>query len=183
MSELGEIEAAIWRELVAAVDDRDHEWHTPVLASAAIGGEGEVSPDARTVVLRAADPQAQQLIVYTDSRSPKVSQLQATPVATLVFWSRRLSWQLRCQLHCDVAEEGLAVSSHWARIKLTRAAQDYLSPLPPGAPIGSAPPAAQNREHFALLNGQVLAIDWLELAGDGHRRARFADGMADWLQP
>jgi hypothetical protein len=112
-----------------------------------------------------------------------VVQLKASPDATLVFWSRQLGWQLRCRLRVEVAEDGLAVSSHWARIKLTRAAQDYLSPLAPGMPIGPVPPALDRREHFALLSAQVLEIDWLELSADGHRRARFADRAADWLQP
>jgi pyridoxamine 5'-phosphate oxidase len=39
------------------------------------------------------------------------------------------------------------------------------------------------REYFAVINAQVLAIDWLELHLDGHRRAVFDEHGARWVQP
>ena len=90
---------------------------------------------------------------------------------------------------------GLRVSSRWARLKLTPAAQDYLSPLPPGTAVGSdvgsgkgkrvgeLTPERQSREHFAVLAAQVQSVDWLELHPDGHRRARFSAASAVWLTP
>jgi pyridoxine/pyridoxamine 5'-phosphate oxidase len=68
-----EIRTQIWKELGRASLDRHHEWRTPVLASADADG----LPEARTVVLRQVDAVAGQLTFYTDSRSPKVAQLQA----------------------------------------------------------------------------------------------------------
>jgi hypothetical protein len=44
--------------------------------------------------------------------------------------------------------------------------------------------ARGDRSHFALLEAQVLSIDWLELHVQGHRRARFGnDATSCWLQP
>ena len=40
-----------------------------------------------------------------------------------------------------------------------------------------------SREHFAVVTAKVLSLDWLELHADGHRRARFGPGSAQWLQP
>jgi hypothetical protein len=82
---------------------------------------------------------------------------------------------------------GLAASSRWARIKLSPAAQDYLSPLAPGTPLpahAQAPGhAAPEREYFSVICADVTSIDWLELHADGHRRARFDGDVGQWLQP
>ena len=182
-----EIRPQIWKELGRASLDRHHEWRTPVLAS--IDADG--LPDARTVVLRQVDAVAAQLTFYTDSRSPKVAQLQAQASAVLVFWSARLSWQLRVRVTCSVITSGPEVEALWQGVKQSAAAGDYLSPLPPGAvlPPGSgmadAPKAnAPAPTHsFALLRAQVLQMDWLELSRDGHRRAQLSANTWDWLTP
>jgi pyridoxamine 5'-phosphate oxidase len=173
------IEAQVWQELLRAVAQRDHGWRTLVLATAQ-GDEAQ----ARTVILREVDAAARELLFYTDARSAKVAQIGARPVGTLLGWSAALGWQLRLRVQMDVQTSGLKVSSRWAKLKLTPAAQDYLSPLPPGSPVaGPALPERSTRAHFAVVTARVLAIDWLELHAEGHRRAGFdADGAA-WLQP
>ena len=179
LSSLAGIETAIWQELTRATHDRHHEWRTPVLATTGTDG----LPDARTVVLREADADAKQLVVYTDSRADKVAQLRAQPAALLVLWSKRLGWQLRCRLRCEVNDDGLAVSSRWAQVKLSPAAQDYLSPLAPGSLLSAQTPAVAHRECFAVVTASVTAIDWLELHREGHRRALFDGVEGHWTQP
>jgi hypothetical protein len=146
-------------------------------------GEGA---DARTVVLREADQAARTLRVFSDSRSAKVAQLLAHPQGTLVMWSSRLSWQLRLRVVLQVETDGLALASRWARLKLSPGAQDYLSPLAPGSVLdgsSTAAPVVHDRGHFALISVEVQAIDWLELHGEGHRRACFDAAGARWLAP
>jgi pyridoxamine 5'-phosphate oxidase len=172
------LRTACWHELQRAATQREHGWRCMVLATT-----GDDGPDARTVVLRDMDPSAQKLAFYSDSRSAKVSQLRAQPRATLVAWSEALGWQLRLRVRVDVLDGGLDVSSRWARLKLSPAAQDYLSPLPPGTPIERYQPERGTREHFCVLWAQVLSMDWVELHADGHRRARFDDAGARWLVP
>ncbi len=198
--DLQEIEAAVWRELDRAVHGRDrhqpgahpppHAWRVGVLATR--DGEGV---DARSVVLRELDSSTRTLLMYTDARSPKARQLAQHPVGTLVLWSAALGWQLRLRVNLTLETSGLAVLSRWARLKLTPAAHDYLSPLPPGTPLGStldgpdaappatAHPARESREHFAVIAAEVQAIDWLELDARGHRRAVFDGGPARWVAP
>jgi pyridoxamine 5'-phosphate oxidase len=104
----------------------------------------------------------------------------------MVMWSPALGWQLRCKVRLAVEMSGLAASSRWARIRLSPAAQDYLSPLPPGAQLGPLPtpaPGAVKRDYFAVIDATVEAIDWLELHADGHRRAIFDGRGARWVQP
>ena len=178
LDSLAAIEAALWRELTAAPRDREHPWRTPVLATT----DGEVG-DARTVVVREVDPQARTLLVYTDARAPKAAQIARHPLGTLVAWSPRLSWQLRLRVRLALQADGLAASSHWARLKLAPGAQDYLSALPPGSVLDNAIGARGERAHFALIEATVDSIDWLELHAQGHRRAAFDAAGARWLQP
>ena len=175
------IEAALWRELGAATRERGHEWRVAVLATVEAG-----AAEARCVVLREVEAERRRVVFYSDARSPKVRQAENTPGATLVLWSRSLSWQLRLRVQLEVLTSGLTVSSRWARLKMTPGAQDYLSPLPPGHALGSeaAPlPERGTREHFAVVIAQIESIDWLELHAEGHRRAAFDATGARWLVP
>lgn len=183
LTDLGQIETAVWREMSSAASERGHEWRTPVLATVAIDQQGSTVADARTVVLRDVDVENRRLLIYTDSRAQKVEQLANQPQAMLVMWSQRLGWQLRCRIVCEVSEDGLAVSSHWTQIKLSGSTQDYLAPLAPGETVGAQPRVLARREHFALVTANVADIDWLELHAEGHRRARFEGAGARWVQP
>jgi len=185
---LDAIEAEIWRQLELATSDRQHAWRTPVLATVS-----DEAADARTVILREVNARDRQLFVYSDQRARKVAQLLRHPRGMLVMWSPTLGWQLRCSVVLSLEMNGLAAQSRWARIRLTPAAQDYLSPLPPGARLESPPadPASADEsratsaqhDYFAVVNAQVLSVDWLELHRDGHRRAIFSGDEARWVQP
>jgi hypothetical protein len=173
------IEASCWQELQQAAQQPGHEWRTMTLATVEDG-----VAQARSVVLREVQPDRRELVFYTDARSAKVAQMQAQPLGTLLCWSKTLSWQLRLRVTLQVQTAGLQVSSRWARLKLTPAAQDYLSPLPPGTPVTERyEPERATRNHFAVVTAKVQTADWLELHADGHRRALFSPGSAQWLQP
>ena len=193
LAELPAIEAAVWHQLDSAIHGRGHPWRLGVLATR--DGDGV---DARSVVLRELDTAARTLLMYTDARSPKAQQIAQHPHGTLVLWSPALGWQLRLRVALTLESSGLAVLSRWARLKLTPAAQDYLSPLPPGTVLDGPPdahhpphptthptthPTREGREHFAVIAAEVQSIDWLELAARGHRRAVFEGGAARWVTP
>ncbi len=182
---LPEIESALWRELSRATRDRHHDWRFAVLATVSAQADG-VQPEARTVVLRDCDRDARTLLVYTDARSAKVHQAERRPQGVLVLWSAASGWQLRLNVALVLHTSGLQVSSRWAQLQLTPAAQDYLSPLAPGTPLddtAAVTPDRDSRGHFAVLECQVQSTDWLELHRDGHRRARFDADGARWLTP
>lgn len=188
LTTLDAIQAEVWRQLASATHDKHHAWRSPVLATAATDGA-----DARTVILREVDADARCLRIFTDERAAKVAQLMSHPNGTLVMWSPALGWQLRCRVRLTVQSQGLAATSRWALVKLSPAAQDYLSPLPPGAVLAGDSPGAPRpahaatlpppQPHFAIIEAQVLTIDWLELKRSGHRRALFDDQGARWVQP
>ena len=163
---LPEIEAAVWRELAAAAVGT-HPWRHAVLATV----EGEHA-DARLVVLREVDARSRQIA--------------ARPSGTLVMWSDHQGWQLRCRVEMRADTGGLAATSRWTHIRLTRAARDYVALHAPGtridAPAGAAA-ATAGREHFAVVHARVRALDWLEINAGVQRRAIFDDEGPRWVQP
>jgi pyridoxamine 5'-phosphate oxidase len=175
-----EIRHRIWMELGRATQDRQHDWRTPVLATATKEG----LPDARTVVLREADAHSAQLRFYADGRSAKISQLSDCPHAALVFWSKRLNWQLRVRVSITTHASGSLVESVWAHVSQSAAAGDYLTLFAPGTPLSAEiPTAAPHRHQLVVLSAEVHDIDWLELGRGGHRRARLGADTWDWLTP
>jgi hypothetical protein len=177
--DLEALRAEIWLELQHAADDRKHEWRTPVLA----GVDANGLPQARTVVLRGCDPVANALVVYTDSRSPKVGELLARPDAVLVFWSGRLNWQLRARVKVQVFTAGEAVEDAWNQVSTTAAAADYLAPAAPGSDFETQSSGRSAAHHLAVLLARVQSFDWLALSREGHRRVRFDDSCATRLVP
>jgi len=178
LEQLTEIETAVWAELCAAARDKGHPWRVGVLAT--VDGE---RADARSVVLRDLDATTRTLLIYTDARSAKSRQVERHPHGTLVLWSDPLGWQLRLRVHLVLQTSGLVVSSRWAQLKMTPAAHDYLSPLPPGSTVAHPLPQRGSRAHFAVLAAEVQAVDWLELHADGHRRALFDNRGRRWVAP
>ncbi|MCU0927314.1 MAG: pyridoxamine 5'-phosphate oxidase family protein [Hydrogenophaga sp.] len=174
-----ELVQRIWAELLRATVDRHHEWRTPVLATTSAPGV----PQARTVVLRGVDAQAAQLVVYTDRRSPKVAELQASPAAAMVFWSQRLKWQLRASVRAEVHTQGALVDAAWARVGQSAAAGDYLAPQAPGSPLEAATATGSEQHHLAVITAQVEELDWLALSREGHQRARVLGSEVQWLVP
>ena len=96
-----------------------------------------------------------------------------------------LSLGLAGQVHLALEISGLAATSHWARIKLSPAAQNNPSRLPPRASVDAPDDLAHTavpRAYFLIITAQVLLLDWLELHPQGHRRARFDGTDTTWLQ-
>ena len=172
------IESACWHELATAVRERGHGWRVMTLAT--IDGD---RADARLVVLREVDTTRRKLVFYTDTRSPKVAQIQAHPRGTAVGWCAALSWQIRLHTRLSIESQTAAAHLRWSRLQMTPGAQDYMSPLAPGQTVSEPSRETGAREHFAILEGQIEALDWLELHADGHRRAVFDHDGARWVQP
>jgi pyridoxamine 5'-phosphate oxidase len=181
LATLQAVEAEVWHQLEAAAAERGHGWRTAVLATT----DGQRA-DARTVVLREVDAANRHLCFYSDRRGAKVAQLTSHPDATLVMWCSALGWQLRCRVRLALEAPGPATTLRWARIKGSPAAQDYLSPLPPGTALGTEPdepPSPSTARNFAVIRATPLSLDWLELHRSGHRRALFDDRGPRWVQP
>jgi pyridoxamine 5'-phosphate oxidase len=180
-AKLTTLHAHVWTRLTRGVNDRHAPARHPTLAT--VGTDGV--PQARTVVLRAADPEPGTLTLYTDRHSAKVAELRANPLAALHIWDAAAHLQIRIEAAVTIGT-GAESAGVWAGVpEASRYA--YSSTATPGQPIPEAlaytktpDPAA-----FALLCLSVEAIDALHLGRD-HRRARFErrdDWAGQWLVP
>ena len=77
---LSQLYAEVWARLTRGVHDRHAPARHPTLATAAPEGR----PQARTVVLRAADKAAGTLDIHTDLRSAKVKDVRRR-----MIWNKR----------------------------------------------------------------------------------------------
>jgi pyridoxine/pyridoxamine 5'-phosphate oxidase len=174
-----ELRKRLWQELLRASVDRHHDWRTPVLATIGLDGLAQ----ARTVVLREVRRASDQLLIYTDSRSPKVAELLAQPIASLLCWSPRLHWQLRLQMRFSVSRHDAEASAAWERVRQSPSASDYLAARAPGQRLAETPEPWLDAPQLAVLRGEVLSMDWLELSRAGHRRAKLDAQRVEWLVP
>jgi hypothetical protein len=184
-----------WRLLTRGAADRRSPMHTPVVAS--VTAEGR--PDARVMVLRAADRTGAKLRFHTDARSPKCLALDGRPVSVLAYHPGE-AVQLRLSGTARIVTHGADIDSIWTN-STPFARRCYMVEAAPGTPratAGSGLPAdvegrkpelvelVPARANFALVMIDITAIDWLHLAQDGHRRAVFAaaDGWrGEWRVP
>lgn len=171
----------VWTRLSRGVQDR----HAPArhLTLATVTAQGQ--PQARTVVLRAANKAEGSLRVYTDLHSAKVAELRVTPFAALHVWDSSAHLQTRIAASVTILT-GPDVAALWDKVP-EHARTAYGSTPPPGTPVPGAldytktPDAAS----FAVLHLTIDSIDVVHL-GPEHRRAEFrrADGWAgQWLAP
>lgn len=180
-TDLSEIYIQVWTRLLRGVRDRRAPTRHPTMATVTPDGR----PQARTVVLRAADKQASSLEIHTDLHSTKVIELISTPFASLHVWDTPAHLQLRLEANVAILR-GEEVAEIWARMpELSRAS--YGGNPAPGRPIPEA--LAYNKvsdpASFAVLQLSVHTIDVLHL-GQYHRRARFersTNWEGVWLTP
>lgn len=169
---------------------RQSPLHTLVVATSDANGQ----PDARVMVLRAADRLQSRLRFHTDARADKVALIASSaPVAVLAYHpAEKVQLRLRGRAYIDRSSNEHAAA--WAQTPAF-GRRCYLGDVGPGQPTdlptSGLPPDVEGLEpelartapgiaHFALLIVDLDQIDWLYLANAGHRRARFTRQGSDW---
>ncbi len=168
--------------LQQAARNRRSAMHMPVV--------GTSDGDLRMMVLRACDPDFSALRFHTDARSPKVGKIgQGAPVSLLGF-DPEAKIQIRARGVGRIETSGPVADAAWAGAS-EYARRCYLAEAGPGTPsaepVSGLPAAVEGirpsyeqllpaRENFAVLLVSLTALDWLYLAHNGHRRAKFSRG-------
>lgn len=166
-----ELEEKIKANLSRASADAKHPWRYPVLATV---NEGQ--PEQRTLVLRKFIPSTWSLLFYTDSRSPKVSEIKENKQVSLLFYHTRRQWQLRLKGRMSIDTESARTRALFEQLPKSSLG-DYKSRQPPGH--GLEPGQKQGlteSDYFCLLEFELIALDYLELDRNGHRRLAATNG-------
>jgi pyridoxine/pyridoxamine 5'-phosphate oxidase len=107
-SDLSQLYAEVWTRLTRGIHDRHAPARHPTLATVTPQGR----PQARTVVLRAANKTPGTLDIHTDLGSAKVEDLRVTPFAALHVWDSSAHLQLRLEAQVTILT-GQDVASIW----------------------------------------------------------------------
>jgi hypothetical protein len=185
----------LWKSLESSVHDRKGPFRTLTVATVRDG-----APEARTVVLRAADRDAKTLVFHVDLRSPKAEDVRRTARVAILAYAAEHRLQFRLRGLARVETDTARVEAHWD--KTARPCfRTYAGALPPGAPCASAtanypahtvgrPPTdvelATARRNFGVVVVTAAEIEILVLRAAGHRRLEWradAEWQARWLAP
>lgn len=161
--------------------------HWITLSSVQVKG-GEIFPDARTVVLRKI-LKKRELIFYTDSRSPKVTQFEQNKNAVALLYDRPAQMQLRIKGTIEIDTQSALFES--ARNQIPNQAKvNYNTLLAPGSStLNKNPDRTDEVVHFALLRFHPHTFDLLHLTPEGGKRIEAKNtehgvlSEARWLVP
>lgn len=183
---LDEIREDIKRRLIRAGKDRRAAMHTPVV--------GTADADVRVMVLREFESAQWTLRFHTDARSPKCVAVGEGGAVGVLFYDPGAKLQIRARGIGQVLTQGAVVDAAWSASS-EYARRCYLAVDAPGTAVDAAtsglPQEVEGirpdeetlqvaRENFAVLMVELNALDWLYLAHDGHRRARFMRRDGEW---
>ncbi|MGC8559222.1 MAG: hypothetical protein ACP5O1_00925 [Phycisphaerae bacterium] len=132
----------------------------------------------RMVVIRRFDPANMTLALSTDVRSAKISQFRRYSVSEMCIWlseprvSLRLltRWSIQ-QTPADSSSDQSGLDALWhAHSSASKAI--FFTP-PPGMPYHAVRKTRQQNsipDTFAILSGEILEIDALQISHAGHTR-------------
>jgi pyridoxamine 5'-phosphate oxidase len=193
---LEQIEKDCWEFLLQGSLKGKDALHTFTLGTC-FNGEIEL----RTLVLRKVEKGEKLIFTHTDSRSPKVKQLEGNSFVGLLFYDPARKIQLRIKAKPVLHKNDSTSFLLWNETRLS-ARKTYLSTKAPGQVLGQGEDSLPThligrdpdleesiagRENFMAISFAVKQIDWLYLHSQGHRRAIIqyneAGFEAYWINP
>lgn len=193
---LSELEKDIWSLLQRGAVKAKDGLHTGVIAN-----QAEYGISMRTVVLRKVSATNRTLLCHTDKRSHKVSEIQAQPEVSWLFYDASRNLQLRLAGKASIHESDALAEEIWKQAGIG-SRKIYSATYAPASildqPDSGLPPSFQGkklsladveggRANFVVICTQVHFIDWLYLNPEGHVRAQFfyegEDIHRHWVSP
>jgi len=184
----------IWSLLQRGVADRNEDFRLPVvIVSTPDSAEG------RIVVLRGAFKDKNILRFHTDFRSSKIKSLKENKKIYFVFYNKKRKIQVRAEGVAIVHKDNEITKEAWTKTQMM-SRKCYLSPQAPGdfindsasdlsKDMGNEIPTYEQSEmgykNFCVIESKIKSFEWLYLASQGHRRAKFMldENKNTWLVP
>lgn len=176
--------------LVRGGADRKSAFHTPTIASVDPRGD----PRQRVMVLRKCDQAERTMRFHTDLRSDKVTEIGNSAVVSVLGYDATAKIQIRVSGSAAIESVGERADKAWASSNASSRRCYLASPGPGSAsdtPTSGLPIAVESRvpdlseteagrANFAVMMVILETLEWLYLAHDGHRRARFVRDAGVW---
>jgi len=155
--------------------------------------------DGRIVVLRGALRDKNILRFHTDIRSPKVLSLKENKKIYFVFYSKKRKIQVRAEGMAVVNFNNTITKDAWEKTQII-SRKCYLSSQAPGEFLEESAsnlskdfesnlPTKEESEtgykNFCVIESKIKTFEWLYLASQGHRRAKFDldKNNSVWMMP
>ena len=184
----------IWSLLQRGVADRNEDFRLPVVIVSATD-----SAEGRVVVLRGAFKDKNILRFHTDFRSSKIKSLKENKKIYFVFYNKKRKIQVRAEGIAIVHKDNEITKEAWTKTQMM-SRKCYLSPQAPGdfindsasdlsKDMGNEIPTYEQSEigykNFCVIESKIKSFEWLYLASQGHRRAKFMldENKSTWLVP
>jgi hypothetical protein len=184
----------IWSLLQRGVTDRNEDFRLPVVIVSATD-----SAEGRIVVLRGAFKDKNILRFHTDFRSSKIKSLKENKKIYFVFYNKKRKIQVRAEGVAIVHKDNEITKEAWTKTQMM-SRKCYLSPQAPGdfindsasdlsKDMGNEIPTYEQSEmgykNFCVIESKIKSFEWLYLASQGHRRAKFMldENKSTWLVP
>ena len=184
----------IWSLLQRGVVDRNEDFRLPVVIVSATD-----SAEGRIVVLRGAFKEKNILRFHTDFRSSKIKSLKENKKIYFVFYNKKRKIQVRAEGAAIVHKDNEITKEAWTKTQMM-SRKCYLSPQAPGdfindsasdlsKDMGNEMPTYEQSEigykNFCVIESKIKSFEWLYLASQGHRRAKFMldENKSTWLVP
>ena len=184
----------IWSLLQRGVADRNEDFRLPVVIVSATD-----SAEGRVVVLRGAFKEKNILRFHTDFRSSKIKSLKENKKIYFVFYNKKRKIQVRAEGIAIVHKDNEITKEAWTKTQMM-SRKCYLSPQAPGdfindsasdlsKDMGNEIPTYEQSEigykNFCVIESKIKSFEWLYLASQGHRRAKFMldENKSTWLVP
>ena len=183
--------------LSRGVKDRKSSFHYTMLSTI-----NNNFPESRTVILRNFNKDMFELNIHSDLRSGKINQIEINSNVSCLFYDDKKKIQIRINGKAKIEK---SYQPSWE--KLTNwSKRCYLSKNKPGTEVSkpssgfpekfiSESPndadSVKGLKNFAVIKIVISSIEWLYLASQGHRRAKFKISRKDsplsitkkWLIP
>lgn len=185
LTPLHNVPALIFEELRLACSDVGHPFRLFTIGST--NGE-EVR--VRTVVLRMVDNR-RNIWIFTDGRSAKVTHFKNKETASLLFYDPQRQVQVVCQAVPTLFAGTAKAKELWNEIN-DHARGQYQTRQAPGKKVGSLAEAVSRDlsfedQHFCPVSFRPVSLEILQLAPEGHLRARYVREedvwTGSWLVP
>ena len=184
----------IWSLLQRGVADRNEDFRLPVVIV-----NSTDSAEGRIVVLRGAFKDKNILRFHTDFRSSKIKSLKENKKIYFVFYNKKRKIQVRAEGVAIVHKDNEITKEAWTKTQMM-SRKCYLSPQAPGdfindsasdlsKDMGNEIPTYEQSEmgykNFCVIESKIKSFEWLYLASQGHRRAKFMldENKNTWLVP